>query len=383
MSKIYVVILLLISSVFSGCLGSNDVGTEQLDIYGTEYKNPPLAPDFNLDNQFGDVVKLSDFSDKVVVVAFVYTSCPDICLIISSNLDYIQNNLDDYNDSVEIISITIDPARDTVSHLSEWTEKREYTWNHLTSSNGPEIKSVWDEWNVVVDSSHIENSLPPEGKTLRFAVLFPDNTTLITDNSCLSNYTNSCFSGVDTFAEYSLEIESGLNYDISNGTIGNWTEDLNWSWELYSWDIIVENWTIVDQDSINDVTMQTNLAWVASNSNISLLPPGQDCNGHGWIMGSGGSAHCMCDEGWKRPNGDWLACISDEVDDNVDNGNSSNQQNSGDTNDPHDEALLQYEVGHSTVTFIIDKEQRKRVAYSGIHWDVDNFIHDVKALVDE
>ncbi len=192
MSKIYVAILLLITSVFSGCLGSNDVGNEQLDIYGTEYKNPPLAPDFNLDNQFGDTVKLSDFSDKVVVVAFVYTSCPDICLIISSNLDYIQNNLDDYNDSVEIISITIDPARDTVSHLSEWTEKRGYKWNHLTSSNGPEIKSVWDEWNVVVDSSHIENSLPPEGKTLRFAVLFPDNTTLITDNSCLSNYTNSC-----------------------------------------------------------------------------------------------------------------------------------------------------------------------------------------------
>ena len=34
------------------------------------------------------------------------------------------NNLDNYNDSIEIISITIDPARDTVSHLSEWTEKR-------------------------------------------------------------------------------------------------------------------------------------------------------------------------------------------------------------------------------------------------------------------
>lgn len=383
MSRVFVVISLLISSIFSGCLG-NDDGTEQIELYGTEYKNPPLAPDFNLINQYGDEVSLSDFSNKVVVVAFVYTSCPDICLIISSNLDYIQNNLANYNNSIEIISITIDPARDTVSHLSEWTEKREYDWSHLTSSNGTKIKSVWDEWNVVVDSSHVENSLPPEGKTLRFAVLFPDNTTLITDNSCQSNYTNSCFSEVDSFAQYALEDGAGVNYNPNDGTIGNWTENSDWSWELYSWDIANGNWSVVDKTSIGDIDMQTNLAWVANNSNISLLPPGQDCNGHGWIMGSGGGAHCMCDEGWKRPNEDWLSCISDQVNGDTELGNSSNQQNSEDEDiDPHDESLLQYEVGHSTVTFIIDKEQRKRVAYSGIHWDVENFVHDVKALVDE
>ena len=42
-----------------------------------------------------------------------------------------------------------------------------------------------------------------------------------------------------------------------------------------------------------------------------------------------------------------------------------------------------YEIGHSTVTFIIDKDQRKRVAYSGIHWDVNDFLQDVKTLADE
>ena len=33
------------------------------------------------------------------------------------------------------------------------------------------------------------------------------------------------------------------------------------------------------------------------------MPPGQDCNGHGWIMGSGGSAHCMCDDGLYSSSG--------------------------------------------------------------------------------
>ena len=43
----------------------------------------------------------------------------------------------------------------------------------------------------------------------------------------------------------------------------------------------------------------------------------------------------------------------------------------------------EYEVGHSTVTFILDKQLRKRVAYSGINWEADEFLHDLKALVDE
>ena len=376
--------MMIISSIFSGCLSNDDEDSENIDLYGTEYKDPPLAPDFLLKNQFGEDVSLSDFSNKVVVVAFVYTSCPDICLIISSNLDYIKNNLDNYNDSIEIISITIDPARDTISHLAEWTGKRGYEWNHLTSENGSKINSVWDDWNVVVDSSHIENSLPPDGKTLRFSVLFPDNTTLVTDSSCLSNYANSCFSEMNSFAEFALKDGAGINYDLNNGTIGNWTENSNWSWELYSWDTIYENWTVVDPNSIDEIDIDTNLAWVANNSNITLLPPGQDCNGHGWIMGSGSGAHCMCDEGWKRPSGDWLSCISDGDNENNDISNSSEQQNSDNEElDPHDESLLEYEVGHSTVTFIVDKEQRKRVAYSGIHWDVENFIHDIKALADE
>jgi len=50
---------------------------------------------------------------------------------------------------------------------------------------------------------------------------------------------------------------------------------------------------------------------------------------------------------------------------------------------PGSEHHAEYEVGHSTVTFILDKQLRKRVAYSGINWDVDDFLHDLKALADE
>jgi len=53
----------------SGCIQSNN----NIELFGTEYKNPPDAPDFTLLNQDGESVTLSDYDGKIVVVAFIYT----------------------------------------------------------------------------------------------------------------------------------------------------------------------------------------------------------------------------------------------------------------------------------------------------------------------
>ena len=361
-------VLVVLCFLLAGCSGSDD-----LEIFGTEYRDPPEAPDFTLENQFGNEVSLSDFEGKVVVVAFIYTSCPDVCLIISSNLDYVNENVGDRSDMVEFISITIDPARDTSAHLLEWTSARGYEWNHLTHERGSVIQSVWDDWNVVVDAEHIANSLPPEEAVSRFAVLYPDNSSLVSDNQCQDPLNMTCFKHGGEFASFALIEGSGVHYDIENGTIGNWTSNESWEWVLHSWSNENQTWEMEENEiSSIEVGMETHLAWIASNANMSRMPPGVDCNGKGWVMGTGASSHCMCDEGWERPGDDWLSCVIE--------GGPSHSSNES---DPHEESLGEYEIGHSTVTFIIDKEQRKRVAYSGIHWDVDDFLRDVKSLVDE
>ena len=85
----------------------------------------------------------------------------------------------------------------------------------------------------------------------------------------------------------------------------------------------------------------------------------------------------MCDERNERDGEDWLSC-------NRSSGNNGNvTNNKSDSEDPHDDTLMEYEVGHSTVTFILDKEHRKRVAYSGISWSPDDFLRDVIALAGE
>ena len=47
------------------------------------------------------------------------------------------------------------------------------------------------------------------------------------------------------------------------------------------------------------------------------------------------------------------------------------------------EAAEIYEVGHSTVTFIIDDDGMKRVAWVGSDWSVHGFLEDVYTLMGE
>jgi len=111
---------------------------------------------------------------------------------------------------------------------------------------------------------------------------------------------------------------------------------------------------------------------VASNANLTELPPGVDCNAKGWMMGTGSSAHCMCDEGYERTDGNWFGCfIVGDQDNNTSEVNA------------HAASLGEYGVGHSTVTFILDKQTRKRVAWTGIDWNVQEFLLDIHALSSE
>ena len=364
-------ILLSLILLLPGCIDGND----DSNILGTEYKDPPLAPDFTLQNQDGKLVRFADYEGKVIVVAFVYTTCPDVCLIISANLDYVHNNLGENAEDVVILSVTIDPARDTVDHLSEWTERMGYEWDHLTHENASIIENVWNTWNVVVDDDHITNSLPPEDEMLRFGVLNPDNTSFKMDNKCWNLPDGKCYLDFDDFANSSFE-SAEIYYNMEENKIGDWQANKEWSWELHNWDLDNERWVKINSQNLSSIVINNDMhfAWAASNANVSNLPPGVDCNNFGWVMGTGSSAHCMCDEGYERPDGDWLSCEIIDFD---------NETNTTQEIDPHAESLGEYEIGHSTSTYVIDKNMNKRVSYSGIHWDVEEFLKDVITLTDE
>ena len=137
--------------VIPGCLSNTEID----DYYGDDI-NPPLAfQSFELVDQNNNSFSSESFAGKVVVIAFLFTNCPDICPIVSANLAYITKELGtDYGTEVEILSITVDPWRDTWETLADYSEGRNLNWTHLTSNTidendqYPELEAVWGDFGV-------------------------------------------------------------------------------------------------------------------------------------------------------------------------------------------------------------------------------------------
>lgn len=119
------------------------------------------APDFQLVNQFGKPVALSDFRGKVVVLGFGYTTCPTICPLMTSTFRGAADKLGDGIKNVAFIVVTVDPEKDTVQQVRGYSENAGMLnrWHFLTGEYD-EVKKVWDEYGIYVgkNGSNIDHS---------------------------------------------------------------------------------------------------------------------------------------------------------------------------------------------------------------------------------
>lgn len=94
-------------------------------------------PDYELTDHHGKKVRFfSDLiKDRIVVINFIYTSCPDTCPLETSRLREIYALLEDrMGKDIFFYSITIDPKKDTVPVLKDYAERWEAGpgWTFLT-----------------------------------------------------------------------------------------------------------------------------------------------------------------------------------------------------------------------------------------------------------
>lgn len=92
------------------------------------------VPEFEFENQNGEMISNQNYDNKVYVVEFFFTSCPTICPRMNENMVKIQNEFYG-NPSFGIASISIDPERDSPQVLKEYAERKGATlknWHFLT-----------------------------------------------------------------------------------------------------------------------------------------------------------------------------------------------------------------------------------------------------------
>ncbi|MFJ9451697.1 MULTISPECIES: SCO family protein [unclassified Herbaspirillum] len=85
------------------------------DVTGLEY-----AKDFALTDHNGKPRTLADFKGKAVVMFFGYTQCPDVCPTTMAEMANVMKELGPQADKVQVLFVTVDPARDTPQILSQY-----------------------------------------------------------------------------------------------------------------------------------------------------------------------------------------------------------------------------------------------------------------------
>lgn len=88
---------------------------ESVDITGADY-----AHDFHLTDASGQPRTLADYHGKIVMLFFGYTQCPDVCPTTMADLKTVMQTLGTDADRVQVLFVTLDPARDTPALLSQY-----------------------------------------------------------------------------------------------------------------------------------------------------------------------------------------------------------------------------------------------------------------------
>ena len=135
--------------------------------------------DFSLLNQNGNNVTHEDYKNKIYVADFFFTTCPDICPIMTGNMLYLQENLKDTN--VMLASFSVTPKIDTVEVLKEYSTLKgvdDSKWNLMTGDK----KQIYD----LARKSYLVAKGIPDGKN--HGMIHTENFVLVDRDKRIRGY---------------------------------------------------------------------------------------------------------------------------------------------------------------------------------------------------
>ena len=139
--RVFLACLLLL---LPGCLADE----EGRDFHGKDLGKMDVYK-FTLSDQNQSEYSLEDLEGQVVVLAFVFTRCDDVCLLIANNLKVVKSELTEEElEKVSFVSVTIDGRHDSPEVLGDWAEEMGLDWPHLTDWNSDEIHNTYEEYDV-------------------------------------------------------------------------------------------------------------------------------------------------------------------------------------------------------------------------------------------
>ena len=367
----------------------------------------------------------------VVVVAFIFTTCVDVCPVITNNLMQAEEQLDDVD--YQFISITVDPATDTPEVLKDYMEGHGATWPHLTGDL-EDLQTVWDDFEISVITeeiqSHDHDHNHDHGEdNSTVTVVMPDGTTsssMVMPNAWDQLRAAADQNGwvVNTSNDGNSIVVTGINNDDSP-TGGSW-----W-WELHTWNESAHAWeattdeidsveagslafapnstddatipmppdmdnstfVVVQSDGTSDESVLSQIsAWHLSLASLESFSAPKGEFGHYMNAIDGVEAPSDYSWWWQLHYWDMTTSTWNESTVGMDSlydqthiawaPNSTSDEiipaPSMEMDQEHEEEEIDTSTSHSTQTFILDGDWKPKVVFLGYDWNVDLFVEDVK-----
>ena len=117
---------------------------------GSEAIPAENTPPLSLRNYEGERVNIDQYRGKAVLLTFLYTKCPDVCPIITSNLGVSLNAMGPAKASkVQVIAVSVDPRGDTPKAVAVFLKRHGMAgrMKYLIGS-ADELARVWKAWGV-------------------------------------------------------------------------------------------------------------------------------------------------------------------------------------------------------------------------------------------
>ena len=124
---------------------------------GGELDPPQPTPDFSLTDQAGQKVSMADQRGKLVLLTFLYTNCPDVCPLITQNLNQALQMLGTERDDVRVLAVSVDPEGDTPKSVDEYAKAHHLLPEfHYLIGSRDELTKVWKAYDVAAVASDPE-----------------------------------------------------------------------------------------------------------------------------------------------------------------------------------------------------------------------------------
>jgi protein SCO1/2 len=164
--------VVLLTAVCAGCgskHSSGPTGPPPSPYRGLLISPPEAAPAFGLHDQSGKIVGAQAERGHWLVVAFLYTHCPDVCPLIASNLGAALRKMP----QLRVLAVSVDPKGDTPASVRAFIAARKLPprFRYLTGTRA-ELAPVWKKFHVAslpgpkgtVSHSAFELLIDPTGK---------------------------------------------------------------------------------------------------------------------------------------------------------------------------------------------------------------------------